>query len=419
MTEPGTATLQAIAATALADTDPLTETIVAAVGTELPDLVQDARTRELFHATVLDNVLAALRAISSGGQGVTDYAAPPVALDFARRLAQQGVPLTTMLRAYRLGQAALVQHVMAEIAAHGLPGDQVAAASMALSSFGFTFIDTVSEQVVVAYQVERDAWLRQRNATRLAKVRAVLAGQLTEPAEIEKALGFGLGGRLIGAVVWTDQESADGDRIANLEKQVAALAAALGAAPRAVLTVAPDDATLWAWFPLTANVEVDAVVSRLAEHTPTMRAALGAVASGVDGFRVTHQQARQAQALATFADTSTVQPVLATAQLGPLALVASDVAGVRAWVHEVLGALADDDEAAARLRETVWAYLSSGSSPNSAAAELHLHKNTIQYRIRKAEEARGRPFDDGRLDVEVALLACRVLGATVLRPQPH
>jgi DNA-binding PucR family transcriptional regulator len=47
---------------------------------------------------------------------------------------------------------------------------------------------------------------------------------------------------------------------------------------------------------------------------------------------------------------------------------------------------------------------------------MHLHKNTIQYRVRKAEEARGRPLADGRLDVEVALLACRLLGSTVLRP---
>jgi DNA-binding PucR family transcriptional regulator len=82
----------------------------------------------------------------------------------------------------------------------------------------------------------------------------------------------------------------------------------------------------------------------------------------------------------------------------------------------VLGELAVDDDAHARMRETLWAYMSSGSSLATAAAEMHLHKNTIQYRVRKAEEARGRPLADGRLDVEVALLACRLLGSTVLRP---
>jgi DNA-binding PucR family transcriptional regulator len=82
----------------------------------------------------------------------------------------------------------------------------------------------------------------------------------------------------------------------------------------------------------------------------------------------------------------------------------------------VLGELAVDDTVHARMRETLWAYLSSGGSLATAAAALHLHKNTIQYRIHKAEQARGRPLADGRLDVEVALLACRLLGSTVLRP---
>jgi len=415
VTAPPVDTLRDIATSALADTDPLTEAILEAIGTELPDLVQDQRTRELFDATVLDNVISALRAISTGGEDVA-YAAPPVALDFARRLAQQGVPITAMLRAYRLGQAALVEHVLNAIAERGLSGADVAQASKALSAFGFSFIDTISEQVVAAYQVERDAWLRQRNASRFAKVQSVLNGKLVEGDDIEKALGFGLSRPHVGAVVWSDQEAADeADRLGRLERYVAQLATALGAAPRAVLSVAPDDATVWAWIP-AADIDIDDLAHRMDEHRGALRAAIGEPASGVSGFRLTHHQARQAQSLAMAADPADARPLLASSQLGPLALVASDADGVRAWVHNVLGGLAEDDENNARLRETVWAYLSSGSSPNTAAAELHLHKNTIQYRIRKAEEARGRPFEDGRLDVEVALLACRLLGATVLSP---
>jgi DNA-binding PucR family transcriptional regulator len=84
-------------------------------------------------------------------------------------------------------------------------------------------------------------------------------------------------------------------------------------------------------------------------------------------------------------------------------------------VHAVLGGLARDDEPTARLRDTVWAYLSEGGSRAAAAGALHLHRNTIQYRLGKAERARGRPLDDDRLALEVALLACRVLGPAVLR----
>lgn len=51
-------------------------------------------------------------------------------------------------------------------------------------------------------------------------------------------------------------------------------------------------------------------------------------------------------------------------------------------------------------------FLQASGSYTEAAARLHLHKNTVHYRVRKAEELRGRPLTDGRLDVEIALLAC-------------
>ena len=44
-----------------------------------------------------------------------------------------------------------------------------------------------------------------------------------------------------------------------------------------------------------------------------------------------------------------------------------------------------------------------------------LHKNTVQYRIRKAEESLGRAVAENRHDVELALQVSRWLGAAVLR----
>lgn len=44
-----------------------------------------------------------------------------------------------------------------------------------------------------------------------------------------------------------------------------------------------------------------------------------------------------------------------------------------------------------------------------------LHKNTVQYRIRKAEESLGRPAAEHRDDVELALRVSRWLGSSVLQ----
>jgi len=47
---------------------------------------------------------------------------------------------------------------------------------------------------------------------------------------------------------------------------------------------------------------------------------------------------------------------------------------------------------------------------------LSLHKNTVFYRVRKAEEIRGRPVGGDRFAVELALLTCHWLRSAVLMP---
>jgi DNA-binding PucR family transcriptional regulator len=85
-------------------------------------------------------------------------------------------------------------------------------------------------------------------------------------------------------------------------------------------------------------------------------------------------------------------------------------------VRETLGGLAIDSERNTRLRETVRVFLGTGGSYTSTAERLFLHRNTAQYRVQKAEELRGRPLREGRLAVELGLLACHWLGSAVLQP---
>ena len=89
---------------------------------------------------------------------------------------------------------------------------------------------------------------------------------------------------------------------------------------------------------------------------------------------------------------------------------------MQAWVIETLGALADDDDHNARLRATLGVFLQENGSYKATAERLTLHKNTVQYRVRKAEESLGRPVGEDRLNVELALLASQWLGTAVLRP---
>ena len=106
---------------------------------------------------------------------------------------------------------------------------------------------------------------------------------------------------------------------------------------------------------------------------------------------------------------------MAFSQIAPVAMMLGSPDLLRDWVLGTLGGLAADDEQHARLRETLLVFLHSGGSYKATAEQLVLHKNTVQYRIRKAEESLGRPVGQNRQDVELALKASQWLGSSVLR----
>ena len=103
-------------------------------------------------------------------------------------------------------------------------------------------------------------------------------------------------------------------------------------------------------------------------------------------------------------------------EVAPVAMMLGSPDLLQAWVLSTLAGLAADDELHARLRETLLAFLQSGGSYKATAERLMLHKNTVQYRIRKAEEGLGRPLGENRHDVELALRASHWLGSSVRSP---
>ena len=103
-------------------------------------------------------------------------------------------------------------------------------------------------------------------------------------------------------------------------------------------------------------------------------------------------------------------------EVAPVAMMLGSADLLRGWVLSTLAGLATDDEHHARLRDTLLVFLDTGGSYKTTAERLVLHKNTVQYRIRRAEESLGRPVGSNRHDVELALQACRWLGSSVLQP---
>lgn len=98
------------------------------------------------------------------------------------------------------------------------------------------------------------------------------------------------------------------------------------------------------------------------------------------------------------------------------AFLAGEPEAASRLVDRALGSLAVDTEPAQRLRETLLVFLAESGSYLAAADRLQLHKNTVRYRIDKAIEERGRPLDEERFELQLALIACSRLGTSVVRP---
>jgi DNA-binding PucR family transcriptional regulator len=96
------------------------------------------------------------------------------------------------------------------------------------------------------------------------------------------------------------------------------------------------------------------------------------------------------------------------------ALLAADLKATRSLVAGALGGLAEDNESVERLRETLLDFLNEDGRYQNTAERIHVHRNTVRYRVAKALEIRGRPLDDDRFNLQLALVACRWLGRTVL-----
>ena len=266
-----------------------------------------------------------------------------------------------------------------------------------------------------AYESEKENWLRNQSAARAARVRALLRGEQVDVRSSEAMLGYRLRQHHLGVVTWITGASGGGDALGRLEHMTAEIAAEADCEGRPIF-IPQDEFSAWAWLPLGArrDIAVPGLSAKGIGAADGIRFALGEPAMGLPGFRRTHQQALSAQAVALAAGPSG-QLVTGFGEVAPLALMSGSTELLQAWVAETLGALADDDEHNARLRDTLRVFLQENGSYKTTAERLTLHKNTVQYRVRKAEESLRRPIGPDRLQLELALLASHWLGRAVLR----
>lgn len=378
---------------------------------EVSDLDHDTRLRALLEASITENIVAAVNFLEHGTP-VEELDAPTAALTYARTLAQRDVPLSALIRAYRIGHARFLDVALGLI---NPTADQMGVV-LHFVSRAAAYIDKVCEQVGRSYEAERDRWVSSRSGLRQQSVNEILTGTSNDIRQAEQTLAYALEGTHVALEAWPHIDVSGFDVVKlfdDASKVVARTLKALGSP----LIVPNDEREVRMWFrvpPTTAVSSTDLSRALEAAHLQ-VHLAVGSPEVGVAGFRRSLHQAERVKEI-KLAGVGRAPQVVTYREVAPVALMAADLPQLRSYVMAALGGLAVDDERSATLRETLRVFLDHHRSYAGAAEAMTLHRNSIQYRVQQALASCGRHLDEPGVvfELQAALEAAHWLGAAVL-----
>ncbi|RAY11138.1 PucR family transcriptional regulator [Actinomadura craniellae] len=308
---------------------------------ELPEEETRRHTRAL-----IDGAIDALVAGTGPGEEAL-RAAERLGADRAR----QGVPVTALLDGFQAGRSHIVQALVAEGRARGVPAD--------LLLDGVTRLDAIStalsHRMVHAHRVAELEFTRTAREGRVQVLRRLLHGEpASMPAPFDPTAAYHC---VVGEV-------GDPEAAGRLERALRPGLCGLVDGRFAALVVRPPD-----------EVPADGPLLVVAPPAP------------VTALASRYQLARRALRAAGTAGLSGLHPLTGLSLL-TAAAAEPELGGLLA--DRLLAGLAPGDPFHRELAETALAYLDHGGRIDPAAAALHVHPNTVKYRLRRLQELTGR-----------------------------
>ena len=326
-------------------------------------------------AAVIESVEYSIRAVEAGEDWFGSI--PPALVAQAHRAARNGVNLDNVLLRANAGHTVLEDFIMQEIDFRAEQRIVLRGVFQTLAAL----LDHVTALIAHEYQRESERVTRSPELRRIEHVQKLLGGSL-DTAGLE----YRLDAWHLGIIA----------RGAKAGETVRALAAGLG---RDLLSVPADAETVWGWFGGGRPLEIDKLERLLSVANPRdVSFAVGAPASGIEGWRLTHRQSqaallvaqRRPQALTRYADVALLAAVLNDTELAG-SLVAIHLAPVKGG---------KDNGASCK---TLRAYFASECNAATAAALLGVNRHTIERRLNAIETRLGRSLHTCRAELEVAL----------------
>ncbi|MEH3140971.1 MAG: helix-turn-helix domain-containing protein [Mycobacterium kyogaense] len=338
------------------------------------------------------------------------FAQMPEVLAGPMEVVARGIGIEHMLRSIHLAHSTAVGFLL-DAAERLVPEAQRFTEMRRINEVLFGIVDVLTTHMAAEYARAHEEWVAGSVALRAQIVEDLLAGTPVPMDRAVRVLGYDLNRWHLGIIVWTGPTASV--EPAQLKTVAAETLAAAGCASTLVHPIGAQ--RVWAWGSRTTTPP-DAVIPT-APPPHGIRVAIGTAGAGVEGFGETHRRAAEVARIGSMSTSPGC--VFRYQDLDIVAMLSTDLSAAREFVARELGDLAGSTEAVRTVRHTLKCYLDRDRSLAGAASDLQVARNTVAYRVQRAEQLRGRPTTIRRLHLHAALTLVEELGDMVLTPTSH
>jgi hypothetical protein len=374
--------------------------ILSGVMKEVPELVDGSPRHGNLLAQVitanLENILSAVRC-----QAPLDVPfVPSVNTEYARFLAQRGVPADRLLLGYQLVKRAMIRAFIDAAAELADNQGDVPWVVNGVLAYLFAYGDVAIEAAIGIHASAQAAWPKVAKVSLIRRVAAVLDGEVADPEAADRLLGYPVSGRHVAFIGYGDRVPIPQLDMGEVDRRLRLLPGG-----KEILVVPRDELTIFCWVSVPENDPVDQWIALAEAQGHPAPIAFGEPARGIEGFRLSHRQAQAAGAVLALANNGV--HLVRYRDVAAVSFLAKQPVECRGWLSATLGDLAGDGEEREQLRHTLLVFLEEGENANAASQRLFVHRNTIRYRVERAKQMLPAPLEKHRLDVALALRYCR------------
>lgn len=380
----------------------LSRGVVPYISERMPDVVGSSEAWEARRASNEATIRGFAKVLQSGADPADAVTLGSATVALVRDGAKRGVPESVLLRSYRVAHAGVARHLYAILAKHAADAKELSLAIDLSSAWMFAYVDAAVCLAEDVYTSEREHWLRSAAASEVETINKILSEQPIDIYVASRRLRHEIRRVHVAAIAWIDTHEEGRDTLAPLEAAIRDIAEVIGnqrplIQPLGILSIA-------AWISTSVAVPsrvLDELRFRSAT-APGVRVAIGEPAPGIAGFRTSHIEALEAQRIARLAGHREGS-ITRYDDIALCSLATANIEHSCRFVERELGRLAAPDDTTRRLAATLRTYLDENGSRGRTAKRLHVHENTVAYRLRQAEELLGRSVEKRTLELRVAL----------------